>query len=74
MKRVLALLCAFCLLFVLSGCVGKCDNCGKSGAVTKVSFEGEEANLCKDCKVEYDQLMDQLSSLQGQLQDLENLE
>lgn len=50
MKRICAALCALCMLFVLSGCQGKCDACGKQGTVKKITIMGESANLCSECE------------------------
>lgn len=50
MKKLLALISAVSLLFVLTACSGKCDICGKEGKVTKVTYMGESANLCSSCE------------------------
>ncbi len=50
MKKICAVLCALCMLFVLSGCQGKCDGCGKQATVKKITIMGESANLCSDCQ------------------------
>lgn len=70
MKRVLALLIAFCLLFLLSGCVGKCDNCMKTGKVTKYSVMGSELKLCDNCKEMVNQLTGGLGNALDQLESL----
>ena len=58
MKRICAALCALCLLFVLSGCQGKCDGCGQKTTVKRVTFMGESANLCSDCEALLDLISD----------------
>ncbi len=58
MKRICAALCALCLLFVLSGCQGKCDGCGRKTTVKKVTFMGESAKLCSDCEALLDLISD----------------
>jgi len=49
-KRLVALVSVFCLLFMLTGCTGKCEICGKEGKVNTVTVDGVSGKVCDDCK------------------------
>ncbi|MBQ8250243.1 MAG: hypothetical protein IJY93_10265 [Clostridia bacterium] len=50
-KRIIAAaLCAASLLTFASCGKSICDSCGREENCSKVTYEGETANLCKDCK------------------------
>ncbi len=64
-KIIAATLCALSLLTFASCGKSICDGCGREANCSKVTYEGETANLCKDCKELMDSLMDYADALGG---------
>ena len=55
--RIIALVLMVVLAIGLfAGCssTGKCDYCGKEAKLNKVTYMGESAKLCDDCKLLFD--------------------
>ena len=50
MKKIIAILCAFVIMFAFAACGKKeCEVCGKEAKTKKYTYQGESAYLCKDC-------------------------
>lgn len=51
-----------------------CEMCYENAAKHTISYEGETARVCDDCKAEWDELMDTMEELEDLADQLEGLE
>ena len=50
MKKIIAILLVVLLAFAFVSCgKGECEVCGKTASLKKFTYQGESAQLCKDC-------------------------
>lgn len=52
-KLIALLLLVLALMTLFTGCLRKCDACGKYGIAHKVTILGETCWLCDDCYKDY---------------------